>query len=90
MPIATPQIQCSNKPKKFKEKKSVTGRHPGIADSFRARHITEASGISKGTSLGQSSLPLSHDLTTLPPVDNFMLGIVLRNEGSWQTEHLIG
>lgn len=73
------------------KKNPVTGGgHPGRADSFSAAHITEASGIGKGTSLGQSSLPLSHDLTTLPPADNFMLGIVLRNNGPWQTECLIG
>lgn len=80
--------------KKNKNKKSShwgrRGGHPGRADSFSAGHITEASGVGKGTSLGQSSLPLSHDLTTLPPADNFMLGIVLRNNAPWQTERLIG
>lgn len=75
---------------KKNEKKSSHWGAPRTADSFRAKHIMEASGIGKGTSLGQSSLSLSHDLTTLPSVHNFMPGIVLRNEGSWQTERLIG
>ena len=71
------------------KKNPVTGGHPE-QQTLSGKTHHGGQGIGKGTSLGQSSLSLSHDLTTLPSVDNFMPGIVLRNEDSWQMERLIG
>lgn len=41
----------------------------------------------KDPSLGKSSLPRSHDPTTLPPLSNYVSGFVLRSNGSRQMEH---